>query len=647
MGGMSGLGRARAAAVTAAFLAMSGPGILSDAVWAETNIQDLPFAVDKLLEEPAKDGVEAAPSDSADPADPVAATAPASAEPPAAAPPPSETGTDRQPDLPPAAAVVPGLIPQVTPPVHPLAGTIPGTLERRLGFKPESLAGLPWSREAVERFYALYGGRGPVWTGGGPAAAHAPAVLALMIRAGEEGLDPADYPVAGVDRLIAAGDGPAAEVLLTDAVIRYAADRTGARLATVRLPAEMRELGLAADAVALAVGAARAADPAAALAGLGPQDAGYTGLRRLLAHYRDIARAGGWAAVPTDGPKIEPGQYDPRLKAIRIRLSVTDGIATSPSLKGADFYDPALLAAVERFQSRHGLTPDGVIGKNTLREMAREPDYRIRQIIVNLERRRQRLDGGIPDGIVVNLPEFTLRYWEQGRLVLTTPVIVGRVTRKSPLLAGVVSSVVINPTWTVPSKLAGEDIVRHVLENPNYIEEHGFTIYSGWGEDAEIIDPATIDWASMPRNKSFPFRLRQRPGADNSLGQLKINFANKYAVYMHDTPDRHLFAKEVRAISSGCVRVMNPLNLVERLLAGTNWSRQRIEERMGGELTWLSVRRTIPVRFTYVTAWVDDAGIAHFRDDFYGIDKRIAAALGHPIQIAAGSDSRPIAAVVP
>lgn len=673
-----GLERAGAVAVTAAFLVVSGAGLPGGAASAETRIEDLPFAVDHLLNEPegeAAAGPADSPADVPETAgDPVAVDpgAPAGETPVgetpagempavgvAPAPLPVEPQAQTQPPSPAATSGAPVVrLPVLGPPPQPARtgaaarpavgpGVAADDLEGRLGFRPEALAGIPWSPGAVKRFYGLVGGAGPIWTGAGRDAAAVPAVLDVMARAAEEGLDPADYPLGTIKRLLAAGEAPAAEVLITDAVIRYAADRTGARLATVRLPPDMRELGPASDAVRLAADAALSAAPAAALSALGPQDAGYVGLRQLLARYRQIARAGGWPSLASDGPKIEPGQVDPRVTLIRKRLSLTDGVPATAPQPGDSYYDPALRAAIERFQARHGLTPDGVIGKNTLRELGREVDFRIRQIIVNMERRRQRLDADGPDGIVVNIPEFALRYWEKGTLVLKTKVIVGRVSRKSPLLSSRVSSVIINPTWTVPSKLAGEDIVRHVLENPNYIEEHGFTIYSGWGEDAEIIDPATIDWTMMPRNKSFPFRLRQRPGADNSLGVLKINFANKYAVYMHDTPDRHLFTKELRAISSGCVRVMNPLDLVEHLLAGTAWRRDRIESRIGGELTWIGVNRDIPVRFTYVTAWVDDKGLAQFRDDLYGIDQRIASSLGHPVRITAESEARPVAAAVP
>ncbi|MDD3799969.1 MAG: L,D-transpeptidase family protein, partial [Novosphingobium sp.] len=444
-------------------------------------------------------------------------------------------------------------------------------------------------------------------------------------------LDPARYPLGLIAALRGEGTAGAYEVLLSDTLIRYVADRNGAGLATVRLPVDMRELGRPVDAAAIAARALMATDPVAALAVTGPQDAGYLALKHLLGDYRALAAAGGWPAVPDGGAKIEPGAYDSRIPAIRARLAVTDGAV--PVTEHANRYDQALVAAVQRFQLRHGLKDDGVIGKLTLQHLGTSVESRIRQILVNMERRRQQLNDLGPNRIIVNIPEFTLRYYEEGELALVMPVVIGRTQRKTPLLESKVTNVVLNPPWSVPARNAGEDIVRKQINDPNYLQAHGYTVYF----DGQPVDPSTIDWTQVPRSRSIPYRLRQAPGAGNSLGRLKINFKNDYAVYLHDTPDKHLFNRDMRALSSGCVRVKDPFELGARLLRDVpRWDRARMDSYVAGSTAtiFVTVVHDIGVRLTYVTAWVDDAGTAQFRDDLYGIDRRIADGLSRPAILA-------------
>ncbi len=536
---------------------------------------------------------------------------------------PRTTGIDDDP-MPPA----PVAAPVVVAPVLPQGAS----LEATFGFEPARLGAIPIARVDVERFYAA-AGLSPLWTGQGRLAAAVPALAAVIADAGAEGLDAAAYPLATLASLQAEGATGTFEILFTDTLIRYAAERAGGRLASVRLPVDMRELGAPVDGAALAAAVAASADPVAALKAIGPQDAGYLALKQLLADYRAIAAAGGWAAVPSDGPKIEPGNYDARIPAIRARLSATDGVAASAAQP--NHYDGALEAAVKRFQTRHGLKSDGVIGKLTFEHMSKPVEYRIRQILVNMERKRQRLDDLGPNRIIVNIPEFTLRYWEDGVIAFETPVVIGRQERKTPLLQSKVTNVVLNPPWSVPARNAGEDIVRKQINDPNYLTDHGYTVYF----NGEPIDPTTVDWTQVPRSRSIPYRLRQAPGDGNSLGRLKINFKNDYAVYLHDTPDKHLFARDYRALSSGCVRVRDPLALGARLLRDVpGWSRERMDTTLASSTStiFVTVKHDIGVRLTYVTAWVDGDGTVQFRQDLYGIDSRIDKGLGRPVMVASG-----------
>lgn len=533
---------------------------------------------------------------------------------------PRTTGIDEDE---PATAEVPAL---ADAPVPALPGG--ATLESVFGFDPARAGTI--DRAAVDRFYAQVG-VAPLWTGNGRLAGAVQPLANLMAGAGEEGLNPARYPLGTLAALLAEGGIGTYEVLFTDTLIRYLADRHGAGLAAVRLPVDMRQLGAPVDAVALLAAAVQGPDPVAAIVASGPQDAEYRALKKLLADYRGLSANGGWPLVPTGGAKIEPGAHDARIPAIRARLAVTDG--AGPAAGGANHYDPALVAAVKRFQARHGLKADGVIGKLTLENMAVPVDGRIRQILVNLERKRQQLADLGPNRIIVNVPEFTLRYYEEGALAMTVPVVIGRKERKTPLLESKVTTLVINPPWSVPARNAGEDIVRKQINDPTYLQAHGYTVYYG----GQPVDPATIDWTQVPRSRSIPYRLRQAPGAGNSLGRLKINFKNDYAVYLHDTPDKHLFARDMRALSSGCVRVQDPFALGARLLRDVpGWDRTRMDGLVAAstQTVHVSVVHDIGVRLTYVTAWVDGDGTVQFRDDLYGIDDRIFKGLARPVLIA-------------
>ncbi|MCF4167466.1 L,D-transpeptidase family protein [Zavarzinia compransoris] len=535
---------------------------------------------------------------------------------------PLTTGIDEEP------AVAP---PPATPVfVAPVPVTGPLDLPAVLGFDPSHAALAGIDRPALQRFYAQTGGA-RLWTGDGRLAALVPAVTGLIADAGAEGLDPARYPLGLIAALFAGQADGTAEVLLSDTLIRYVADRNGAGLATVRLPVDMRELGAPVDAASLAARALATPDPVAALAATGPQDPGYLALKSLLAEYRDLAAAGGWPVVAAEGAKISPGDYDSRLIAIRARLMLADGAGVTAGR--ADHYDPALIAAVKHFQLRHGLKDDGVIGRQTLAHLSATVEDRIAQILVNMERRRQLLPDLGPNRIIVNIPEFMLRYYEDGVLAMVTPVVVGRTKRKTPLLESRVTNIVLNPPWRVPARNAGEDIVRKQINDPTYLQSHGYTVYFG----DEPVDPTTIDWTQVPRSRSIPYRLKQAPGNGNSLGRIKINFKNDYAVYLHDTPDKHLFRRDMRALSSGCVRVQDPFALGARLLRDVpRWDRERIDAFIARstETVYVTVVHDIGVRLTYVTAWVDEQGQPQFREDLYGIDGRIARGLNRPVRLA-------------
>jgi murein L,D-transpeptidase YcbB/YkuD len=202
-------------------------------------------------------------------------------------------------------------------------------------------------------------------------------------------------------------------------------------------------------------------------------------------------------------------------------------------------------------------------------------------------------------------------------------VIVGRPSRKTPLMSSALNNVVVNPPWNVPTTLVREDIMPKAMNNPTYFQQHGYQVLSGWSNDAEVIDPSMIDWA-MVSPSHFPYRIRQAPGANNSLGRYKFNMPSSDAIYLHDTPNHNLFSKDIRALSSGCVRVNKASELANMLLQDAGWNDTRISSALqGGNTTYVAIRHHIPVKLFYLTAWVADDGKPQFRTDIYNYDATV------------------------
>lgn len=351
-------------------------------------------------------------------------------------------------------------------------------------------------------------------------------------------------------------------------------------------------------------------------------DSWYDGVLEALARYRAIADKGGWPVVP-DGPALKPGMSDPRVPVLRRRLAVTgdwQGVDSE-----ADLYDADLEQAVRRFQARHGLEDDGVVGKGSLEVLNVPVEARIDQIRVNLERGRWVLRGLGENFVIVNIAGFETYMNRDGKEIWATKSIVGKNYRKTPVFRDEIRFIEFNPTWTVPPGILGKDILPKARENPSYISEKGFTVVDGKGKQ---IDPKSIDW-SKAKPGNFPYSLVQPPGPENALGLVKFMFPNPYLVYLHDTPSRGLFAKSERAQSSGCVRLENPFDFAELLLSDQpEWTRKKIDEIVAsGETTRVNLNTPLPVLLLYWTVWVDPDGQVSFRRDIYERDSRVLAAL--------------------
>ncbi|UCB31543.1 L,D-transpeptidase [Duffyella gerundensis] len=298
------------------------------------------------------------------------------------------------------------------------------------------------------------------------------------------------------------------------------------------------------------------------------------------------------------------------------------GLVTPPADVAASadqVYDDQLVAAVKRFQQWQGLEGDGAIGPRTREWLNVSPQMRVSLMALNIQRLRL-LPDDMHNGIMVNIPNYSLIYYTNGTPALTSRVIVGRPDRKTPLMRSALNNVVLNPPWNVPTTLVRKDIVPKVKQDPSYLYKHGYTLLSGWNADAEVIDPSMIDW-SMVSAASFPYRIRQAPGATNSLGRYKFNMPSSDAIYLHDTPNHNLFQRDIRALSSGCVRVNRASDLANMLLQDVGWNNAKISSSLQeGDTRYVPIRHRIPVNLYYLTAWVADDGKPQFRTDIYNYD---------------------------
>lgn len=304
-------------------------------------------------------------------------------------------------------------------------------------------------------------------------------------------------------------------------------------------------------------------------------------------------------------------------------VSVTPSSAAPTTARVTEnVYTPELVEAVKRFQRWHGLSDDGVIGARTREWLNVSPQTRATLLALNIQRLRI-LPGRVDNGIMVNIPNYSLNYYKNGAEVLSSRVIVGRPSRKTPLMSSALNNVVVNPPWNVPTSLVRQDIVPKARYDSSYFQRHGYTVLSGWSNDAEVVDPSMIDWSMISPN-NFPYRLRQAPGASNSLGRFKFNMPSSDAIYLHDTPNHGLFQKDIRALSSGCVRVNKASDLANMLLQDAGWNDARVSSTLKqGDTTYVNIRQRVPVQLYYLTAWVAEDGKPQFRTDIYNYDMTV------------------------
>ncbi len=336
----------------------------------------------------------------------------------------------------------------------------------------------------------------------------------------------------------------------------------------------------------------------------------YAMLKAQLKHYHDLDTLD-WAPLSLgELKKLVPGdsvEWVPELRQRMMLLGdlVSDGgTITLNSMR----YDSTLVLAVQHFQERHGLHPDGVIGNGVLGALNVTPQQRLRTLLVNMERLRWVPERVAPDLLLVNIPEFRMHVYEDGKVVWDMDVVVGNSATRTVIFSDTLKWVVFSPTWSVPASIVRNEILPGMKKNPNYLASKNMEIVGG--------------------TASFPM-IRQKPGASNALGRVKFLFPNNYSIYFHDTPSKGGFAKEKRAFSHGCIRLSEPAKLAEYLLRNdSTWTADSVKTAMfKGKERYVRLKEKRPVTIGYFTSWVDGQGRLNFRDDVYGLDERLAQEL--------------------
>jgi len=350
----------------------------------------------------------------------------------------------------------------------------------------------------------------------------------------------------------------------------------------------------------------------------------YSNLKKALAEYHQIQDKGGWGRFSTILPKLEKGMYTQDIALLRNRLAITQWYIED-TIDDKFLFDQSLHEQVMLFQLRNGLAADGVVGKATIEAMNIPVEDRIATIEANLERWRWLSDDLGESYIKVNIANFELQVIEKDDMVFKTEAIVGLNSRETPVFSSIMTYLVLNPDWTVPPTILNTDIIPSVINNPGYLAEKNLKILR---IDGTEVDPSTIDWINIV-TAGFPYRIHQEPGPGNALGRVKFMFPNKFSVYIHDTPNHNLFGRTDRSLSSGCIRVNNPLALAAWLMKDSPaWTPAQIKNVIDeGKERTVNLAKPIQVHIVYLTAWASDEGLAYFRKDIYNRDQPLMAAL--------------------
>jgi murein L,D-transpeptidase YcbB/YkuD len=498
---------------------------------------------------------------------------------------------------------------------------------------------------AAQALRAAYSGAGAaaLWSRDSRPSSQAEVVLRELQRAASYGLEVQDY---APDRIAALSPAPPAvtadtahlaqfDVKLSLAALRFMSDlhygRVDPAAAGFKLSATHQPLDLAASLIALA----RSADVSATIASFEPPFHHYAILKDALARYLSLAAHPQLTHLPAPPAGLKTGGSYAGAAALRsLLLALGDLPPASGAPAAPAVFDADLSSGVRTFQLRHGLTPDGVLGKATFAALTTPLAQRVRQIELTLERWRWLPPFQTPP-IIVNIPQFRLFAFRttEDRVadILQMDVIVGRVfpQMQTPVFEADMRYLVFRPYWDVPYSITNKELLSKIRANPAYLATQHLEIVRGQQDSSPTVAPTPENIEALANGA---LRLRQLPGEDNALGLVKFIFPNSYNVYLHSTPAHQLFQESRRAFSHGCIRVSDPVALAEHVLKGApgDWTREKIEATMheGSSPVRVNLAQPINVLILYGTALATEAGPTMFFDDIYGYDKRLERQLG-------------------
>ncbi|MCB1044653.1 MAG: L,D-transpeptidase family protein [Acidobacteria bacterium] len=446
-------------------------------------------------------------------------------------------------------------------------------------------------------------------------------LIDCLKKASDHGLDPNDYHVHQLSSFLEAfAKGPSArlavdmELLASDAFLSYASHLVSGSVDPKTLDPEWHIERSEQDPRMLLQ--QLEGNLSRLFEGLAPQSPQYRRLQKALKLWQSRQVEGHWDQLES-GPIIKPGGKHPQVALIKRRFAVT------PETEN---YDEPLISIIKDFQKRHYLEADGKIGDQTRAVLNLTPAMKVAQIKANLERWRWLPRTFAETHIDINIAGFDLKVIDRNETVLAMDVIVGRPFRQTPVFTATMRYLVLSPYWHVPPMLANQDKLPDFKQDPQKLIDLGFRVFDGWGVHATELDPMSINWKAM--KTSMPYRLRQDPGPQNALGQVKFMFPNEYNVYLHDTPARELFKKAQRGLSSGCIRVSEPMRLAQYLLQDQpEWTPERIDSVIAArQETTITLTRPIQVLLLYWTVLVQDEEV-YFLQDLYGRDQILIESL--------------------
>ncbi len=469
-------------------------------------------------------------------------------------------------------------------------------------------------REGVEQFYKARDYK-PLWVSDGAAGDRAKAAIAYLAQVDSVGLDPNDYPVPNFAAAATPDALAEAEIKFTNSVLNYARQAEIGRIHFSRVGADIQFDLVAPEPAKVLAKIAEASDVGAALDSFNPPQPEFKALQEKLAELRKgpVAKPEEEKPKPAvhvgEGKILRPGMKDARVAQLRKRLDIAGD-------KDPVVYDEAVRDAVKAFQTGADLDADGNLGPNTVRALngeraAKRPSADpIDTVIVNMERWRWLpRDLGNPH-VIVNVPDYSLSLYNNGKVFWHTKIVAGQPAKATPMVSAEMKFITVNPTWNVPPSIIENEYLPALQEDPQALDRIGL---------------------KLTQDPDGTVHISQPPGAGNALGRIRFNFPNKFLVYQHDTPDKYLFAREKRAYSHGCMRVQDPFTYGEKLLSLVDpeghFTEAKLQKMLGDNEININFPKPIWVHLTYQTAFVDQDGKLQFRDDVYGRDARMIAIL--------------------